>query len=191
MSNIFIGQSKSSRAKSSRARKSKRKVRMISGIVLPKKFLLIWHNQQDDKVVIKHQTGVVASDCEHPNHLVTAVNLSDLSVYFCFLPEEEQINAYTQLINMIAKVSHESLCEHGGNLMPLMLKKAYLRAVQFFKTLSSGDIVTDVFVSKLSTLVRKIWHHSQNYLDYCRRHQLANRPSLPMITLEPTTSYLC
>lgn len=186
MSKIFVRQSGLRNAN-----KRKKKISMIGGIVLPKEFLVIWHNQQEDKVIIKHQSGLKNEDCEHPNHLVTVVNLSDLSIYFSFLPAEEQIDAYTQLINMVAKVSHESLNEPGGNLMPTVLKKVYLRAIHFFKTLSSGNIVTEVFVSKLSSLVFRIWKHAQNYLDFCRNYQLASRSRGSTIRYEPVTEYVC
>ncbi|QQS23028.1 hypothetical protein IPM19_00450 [bacterium] len=185
MAQIFVRQAQSPKAKS-----RKKKIRFAGGVVLPKTFLVIWHNQHDDKVVIKHQSMVCNEDCQHPNSLITAVNLSEVSVYFCFLPMHEQMEAYTQLINLIAKTSHQAISEQGGKLLPSALKRFYVRAMKFFRGLSAGSFVTDVFIKKVLQLVRTIWRHGQNYLDYSRRNLAANTPA-ESLELQSATPYIC
>lgn len=176
-------------ASTSKAKHRNHKIKCVGGVRLPKEFLVIWHNQLENKLVIKHQSAVDAGDCQQPNNLVTAVNLSEVAVYFCFLPPHEQLNAYTQLIDLVVKTSRTAIMERGGNIIPTELKQIYLRAINFFKGLSAGGIVTEMFVKRISKLVMTIWKHGQNYLDYCRNHGPGTARDLS--PLEPATLYVC
>lgn len=164
---VFLKQAKK-RALSSKSKK--RQVKIISGICLPKEFLLLFHNQSSEKLIIKHQSLVSTEDCDQPNNLVTAINLSSLSIYFSFLPEIDQIDAYTKLISLIAKTGREAVSQFGGGFLPQKVKQVYLETINFFRTLSSGCFVTKLFVNKLSRLVGTIWRHGQNYLAFCKTH---------------------
>mgnify|MGYP000255151717 CR=1 FL=1 len=155
----------------------KRKIKIVGGICLPNDFLLLFHNQDAGKLIIKHQSLISTTDCIQPNNLVTAVNLSNLSIYFSFLPELDQIEAYTQLITLVAKIGQASISEFGGGLLPIRVKQAYLATVSFLRTLCEGVFVTDIFVQKLCNLVKTIWRHGQNYLLFCRNHIMSIVPS--------------
>lgn len=167
---VFIKQTKK---RSLNSKSKKRQAKIIGDICLPKEFLLLFHNQSSEKLIIKHQSLVNTEDCDHPNNLVTAINLSNFSIYFSFLPEIEQIDAYTKLISLIAKTGREAVSQFSGGLIPQKVKQVYLETISFFKTLSSGSFVTQLFVNKLCKLVGTIWRHGQNYLAFCKTHMMS------------------
>ncbi len=168
--------------------KKQRQVRLAGVVHCPKTFFMLIHNEATDKVVLKHQDQLkFETDFGESNRIVTAVNVSELSVYFGFLESEDRLNAYSALISLIAKAGRLSLAEYAGGLIPAALKQAYLRTVAIYKGFLDGEMATRTFIRKLGSLMMTVWRHGQKYLTFSKKQPFISELLIP----ELSTEYPC
>lgn len=166
--------------------KKKRKARLVGIVHCPRTFFLITHNAQTDKVMLMHQDMLKSESAFHSeSHIVSAVNISELAVYFGFLDTEDRLEAYTALISFIAKTGRLSLSEYSGGLLPTALKQAFLKAISKYKQFVGGQIATKLFIRKLGRLMMTVWRHGQQYLSFFKRQRIdITDPLFPTLSTE-------
>ena len=135
--------------------------------LFPQSSILVLHHQQTNKTYLHKASRDSYQHYGNEFHLVSCVLISEFNPYFMLYDEEIQVGLVAEIIGVIGRAGQlgKKLKRAADNPFPNAFKRLAKKLIRCYQHWMNADFVTEVFISKLYRMLKKIWDDSRAY--YC------------------------